>query len=167
LGLALGLPNRRVISIDSDGGILMGLGVLATLGNENPPNLTAMIFDNEAYGTTGGQPSATAGGTDLVGMAQAAGIRNAHGARTLEEFEAAFKSADDAGGTTFIVAKVALDTKGTESAGYILGDGRENMYRFARYVERTEGKRIFQMSRAGRFDAELAEKLSFGRSQSS
>jgi len=135
--------------------------VLATIGNVNPPNLTVIICDNGVYGTTGGQPTATGGVTDLARMARGAGIGNVRLANDLEQFQAAVNSAAGGHGTTFIVAKVAPETKETESAGYILGDGRENMYRFVRYVERTEGKRILRMAKPGRFDAELIQS-SFG-----
>jgi hypothetical protein len=162
LGIAVGLPHRRTISIDTDGGILMGLCVLATLGALNPANLTVLIFDNGAYGSTGGQPSATSQGANLAVMAKGAGIRNVREVADVEAFLEAFDSGETAGGSTFVVAKVAVETKATESQGKILGDGRENMYRFARYVERTEGKHILRMLRPGRFEQEMASQLSFG-----
>jgi hypothetical protein len=34
-GLAVGLPHRRIISLDTDGGILFNLGILATLGTNS------------------------------------------------------------------------------------------------------------------------------------
>jgi thiamine pyrophosphate-dependent acetolactate synthase large subunit-like protein len=37
-GLALGLPHRRIVALDTDGGMLFNLGILATLANEAPPN---------------------------------------------------------------------------------------------------------------------------------
>ncbi|MFI5269318.1 MAG: thiamine pyrophosphate-dependent enzyme [Chloroflexota bacterium] len=161
LGLAMSLPHRKVLVLDSDGGILMGVGVFATIGNINPPNLTVVIFDNGAYGSTGGQPTATAAGANLAAMGRGAGIRNVREATTVDGFEAAFHSAEGAGGSTLIVARVDVETKETESSGKILGDGRENMYRFVRYLERTEGKRFLRMAKPGRFDAPLQE-LSFG-----
>jgi hypothetical protein len=162
LGIAVGLPQRRAISIDTDGGILMGLGVLATIGALNPPNLTVLIFDNGAYGSTGGQPSATSRGVSLAEMARGAGIRNVREVFDVPAFLEAFDSADTANGATLILAKVDVETKATESQGKILGDGRENMYRFVRYVERTEGRLILRMLRPGRFERDLATQLSFG-----
>src|SRR5262249_62348364 len=35
-GLAVGLPHRRIVSLDTDGGLLFNLGILATLANEQP-----------------------------------------------------------------------------------------------------------------------------------
>src|SRR5712672_672061 len=76
LGLALALPHRGVIALDGDGSILLNLGTLSTVGNYAPPNLLTIIFDNESYASTGGLPTATAGKTNLTGMAKSAGISN-------------------------------------------------------------------------------------------
>jgi thiamine pyrophosphate-dependent acetolactate synthase large subunit-like protein len=74
LGLALAQPRRRVAVITGDGEMLMGLGSLATIGLQRPPNLAVIVFDNGVYGETGMQPSHTQGGADLVGAAKACGI---------------------------------------------------------------------------------------------
>ncbi len=73
-GLATAQPSRRVVVITGDGDMLMGLGSLATIGVQRPPNLVVIVFDNSVYGETGGQPSHTKNGADLVGMARACGI---------------------------------------------------------------------------------------------
>ncbi|MGI9207041.1 MAG: thiamine pyrophosphate-dependent enzyme, partial [Rhodococcus sp. (in: high G+C Gram-positive bacteria)] len=44
-GLAVGLPHRRIISLDTDGGMLFNLGILATLANEKPRNLFTVVWD--------------------------------------------------------------------------------------------------------------------------
>ena len=74
LGVALAQPDRRVILVTGDGELLMGIGTLATIGTEMPANLALVILDNEAYLETGGQPTATAGATDLALLARGAGI---------------------------------------------------------------------------------------------
>ncbi|MBI2186838.1 MAG: aldehyde dehydrogenase [Acidobacteria bacterium] len=74
LGLALAQPSRRVVVITGDGELLMGLGSLATIGAERPPNLSIVVLDNERYGETGMQMSHTARGVDLAAMARAAGF---------------------------------------------------------------------------------------------
>ena len=77
LGLALARPDRRVIVCDGEGALLMNLGSLATIAVMGPPNLTVIVWDNGEYATTGGQPSATAYGADLAGVARALGIAGA------------------------------------------------------------------------------------------
>jgi thiamine pyrophosphate-dependent acetolactate synthase large subunit-like protein len=77
LGLALAQPKRRVLVITGDGEMLMGLGSLATIGVQQPKNLTIAVIDNERYGETGMQTTHTAGGgVDLAAVAKACGVRN-------------------------------------------------------------------------------------------
>jgi thiamine pyrophosphate-dependent acetolactate synthase large subunit-like protein len=74
LGLALAQPRRRVAVVTGDGEMLMGMGALATIGLQKPPNLAVIVFDNGLYGETGMQPSAAGGGADLVSVAAGCGI---------------------------------------------------------------------------------------------
>jgi thiamine pyrophosphate-dependent acetolactate synthase large subunit-like protein len=138
LGLALVLPHRRVIAIESDGSVLLNIGAMTTLANKRPPNLTVIVFDNQCYMATGGLPTATAGVTDLAGMANAAGIENSCSVSSLEEFESEARAAIHRKGPSYIVAKV-------EAAGKRMStdmDGKEGKYRFVRYIERSEGIKI-------------------------
>ncbi len=75
LGLAAAQPKHRVLVVTGDGELLMGLGGLATIGIQRPPNLAIAVFDNGRYGETGMQASHTEAGVDLVGVARACGIR--------------------------------------------------------------------------------------------
>jgi thiamine pyrophosphate-dependent acetolactate synthase large subunit-like protein len=74
LGLALAQPDKRVAVITGDGEMLMGLGALATIGIQKPPNLAVIVFDNGVYGETGMQPSHTQSGVDLLKVAAGCGI---------------------------------------------------------------------------------------------
>lgn len=74
LGLALAQPTKRVILFAGDGELLMGLGSLATIANQAPPNLAIVAVDNHSYQETGDQPTATAGPTDLEAVARGCGI---------------------------------------------------------------------------------------------
>jgi thiamine pyrophosphate-dependent acetolactate synthase large subunit-like protein len=87
---------------------------------------------------TGGLPTATAGVTDLAGMANAAGIENSYAVRSLQEFESEARAAIRRKGPSYIVAKV-------EAAGKRMStdmDGKEGKYRFVRYIEKSEGIKI-------------------------
>lgn len=57
LGVALARPERRVVVLDGDGNLLMGLSTLAMVGERRPANLLHVVLDNEVYGSTGGQRS--------------------------------------------------------------------------------------------------------------
>jgi thiamine pyrophosphate-dependent acetolactate synthase large subunit-like protein len=75
LGLALAQPKRRVLVITGDGEMLMGIGSLATIGVQQPKNLTVAVIDNERYGETGMQATHTADGVDLAAIAKACGFK--------------------------------------------------------------------------------------------
>src|SRR2546426_259169 len=49
MGLALALPHRKIIVLDSDGSVLLSLFNLPTLGNLQPKNLVIYVFDNGVY----------------------------------------------------------------------------------------------------------------------
>jgi thiamine pyrophosphate-dependent acetolactate synthase large subunit-like protein len=74
LGLAIAKPDRRILVVTGDGEMLMGLGALATIGVQRPPNLAIAVFDNGRYGETGMQASHTATAVELTGVARACGI---------------------------------------------------------------------------------------------
>jgi len=77
LGLAIARPDCRVLVVTGDGEMLMGLGSLATIGVQRPPNLAIAVFDNGHYGETGMQASHTAAGVGLTGIARACGFEQA------------------------------------------------------------------------------------------
>ena len=78
LGLALAQPAKSIVVLTGDGEQLMGLGTLATVGAQEPKNLTLVILDNGHFGETGMQHSHTSLGTDLVAVAKACSIANSH-----------------------------------------------------------------------------------------
>jgi thiamine pyrophosphate-dependent acetolactate synthase large subunit-like protein len=100
LGLALAQPQRRVLVITGDGEALMGLGALATIGVQQPANLTVVVIDNERYGETGMQKTHTANGVDLAGVARACGLR------VVDDFKQLGKAIHTQPGPHFAVVKV-------------------------------------------------------------
>jgi len=75
LGLAIARSDRRVLVVTDDGEMLMGLGSLATIGVQRPPNLAVAVFDNAHYGETGMQASHAAEAVELVAVARACGFK--------------------------------------------------------------------------------------------
>jgi sulfopyruvate decarboxylase subunit beta len=138
LGLALALPHRKVLVLDSDGSVLLSLFNLPTLGNLQPRNLVIYVFDNGVYsGSRISYPTATAGNTDLEAMARGAGITQARTVSAVEDFRTTGLGALERDQMAFIVCKVDESLKHREIARPTI-DLAENKYRFARYLERTE-----------------------------
>ncbi len=132
LGLALCLPQQKVVVFDGDGSILMNLGGYTTMARYRPKNLVHVVFDNESLLSVGGFPTATSTGTDLEGVARASGIPRTRSAHTIEEFTAVFTEAMRTNELTSMVAKV----EAVGPSGYVTGLALlENRFQFKRYIE--------------------------------
>nr|WP_048058037.1 sulfopyruvate decarboxylase subunit beta [Methanothermococcus okinawensis] len=112
LGLALS-TDKKVISIDGDGSVLMNLGSLSTIGHEKPDNFILLIVDNSAYGSTGNQPTHT-NNTNLCKIAQACGI-DAVEVSDEKELREAIKKSLNENKTKVIVAKAIPYNEKTEN----------------------------------------------------
>ncbi len=152
LGVAAGLPHRRIVALDGEGSLLMNLGILATLGNEDPSNLFTVIFDNSSYESSGGFGTQTKETTDLAAMAKGAGIRRAQSISDFRDFEAALDEALSLEEQTFIVVRVE---KGTRLSPLRETDGIEDKYDFVRHIEKLESIRILPRLPRKKYDVEL------------
>jgi thiamine pyrophosphate-dependent acetolactate synthase large subunit-like protein len=132
LGLAIARPDLKVIVLDGDGSLLMNLGSVATIARKSPPNLVHIVWDDAAYETTGRQPTHTAAGTDLAGIARAAGIRKAARVTDDVEFGAALDRALAEPGPWFIAVKLSPE----KSTARPSRDPIFFKYRFMRAIEK-------------------------------
>jgi len=106
--LALGLAmtrRERVVALDGDGNLLMGLGGLALVAAARPANLYHLVLDNGCYATTGGQP-AVSRQVDLAAVAAGAGYRWARRCRAGEDADAAIAAWLTADGPALLVVEV-------------------------------------------------------------
>ena len=76
-GLALAKPDKNIVVIDGDGSLLMNMGSLVTIFAKNPQNLTWIVIDNGAYGSTGNQDT-YAQLLDLKDIAKSVGFKNSY-----------------------------------------------------------------------------------------
>ncbi|MBI2166380.1 MAG: hypothetical protein HYU29_08290 [Chloroflexi bacterium] len=106
LGVALATPDRKVLILDGDGSLLMGLGTLATIADQAPKNLVHIVWDNSQWAETGGQPTHTATVADLAAIARGAGVGKALRVERLEEFQEAVRRALQEDGPWCIVARI-------------------------------------------------------------
>jgi thiamine pyrophosphate-dependent acetolactate synthase large subunit-like protein len=143
LGLAIGLPKRKVFVFDGDGALWMNLGSLATIGLHQPRNLIHVCWDNKQYESSGGEPTvSTAGNIDFAGMARSAGIHSSRSVATVDELTEAVSYALSHDGPHFICASIEA---GRAEAPPLRYDELENKYRFIRYIEETEGTSILRV----------------------
>ena len=119
LGLALAQPRKRVLVITGDADLMMTVGSLATVAAQQPDNLAICVLDNEKFGETGNQATATAprnngptdsgAGTDLSLIAKGCGIADAGIVREAGEVAQLVKDARTKKGPVFRVVKVMVE----------------------------------------------------------
>jgi thiamine pyrophosphate-dependent acetolactate synthase large subunit-like protein len=147
LGLATALPHRRVLVLDSDGSLLMSLGILTTVAAQAPRNLGIIVFDNQCYESIGGSPTPSAAGADLAMMARGAGIKDSTAVADLAGFKTAAQRALNAPGPIFVNARIEPSIQRVTPK---TTDIFEDKYHFARYIERAEGVEILTPAVRGR-----------------
>lgn len=89
LGLALALPQRRIVVLDGDGSLLMNLGTLVSIGAAAPRNLVHFVSRNGTYEANGGHPIPGLEHVNLAQIALGAGYRRALSFGQLDEFASA------------------------------------------------------------------------------
>jgi thiamine pyrophosphate-dependent acetolactate synthase large subunit-like protein len=109
LGLAIAQPKRAVLVVTGDGEMLMGLGALATIGVQQPKNLSVVVIDNERYGETGMQATHTAHGVDLAAVARACRFKHASVVTDEAGVETLRSLVHKSDGPTFAAVKVAAE----------------------------------------------------------
>lgn len=97
LGVALAHPERKVVVIEGDGSLLMGLSSLVAVAERRPENYMLICMDNGTYEAGGKGPTVNAGRTDFVKTAQGLGITLA---RSVDDLKALKR-----------IAKELLDTR--------------------------------------------------------
>jgi len=108
LGMALQRPDRHVVALEGDGSLLMCPNVLATVAAARPSNLTALLWVNGHYESSGGQalPSAP---VDWPTLAKGFGIPNVERFGDVPSLRTAFPRSRAAKEPTLLVVDVAFD----------------------------------------------------------
>jgi sulfopyruvate decarboxylase subunit beta len=137
LGLALALPRRKILVLDGDGGLLLNLSSLATMGWQRPPNLVHVVFVNGVYDASGGDPNAAGVNADLATIARGAGFPHVATVESLDDFQREAAAALGREGLSFIAARVEASSElGMKT---ITVQPVENKFLLARHIEQTEG----------------------------
>jgi len=108
LGVALARPERRVVVVEGDGGLLMHLGALVTVGAVAPANLTILLIVNGVHAASGGQ-ALTNPELDFAALARASGLEQAANVDALAAFPAALAGAFDRPGPSLLALATEPD----------------------------------------------------------
>ena len=132
LGVALAKPEAKVVVVDGDGNVLMGMGSLATVGALKPKNFVHVVLDNEVYGSTGNQPTLSRF-VRLEQIAKAAGYVNVERVREREDIVYEFKDMLARDGPSMLLIKV---TENAEDVGRVMLDPPAITERFKKAIEK-------------------------------
>jgi thiamine pyrophosphate-dependent acetolactate synthase large subunit-like protein len=113
MGLALAMPEEKVVLFDSEGDILMNLGVLPTIAEKEPKNFYHFLLDNEVYGTTGGQPVPNAKKIKYEVIAEGSGYPHTYSFDNLEEFANNIEEILNTPGPVFVTMKIVPEVENT------------------------------------------------------
>ena len=105
-GLALGLPDEKIVLFDAEGSLLMNLGVIASIAGKKPKNFVHFVLDNECYATTGGQPVPNSVEIDYAAMAKGAGYTSAYNFDDLEDFATSIEDIMNEDGPVMVSIKI-------------------------------------------------------------
>jgi thiamine pyrophosphate-dependent acetolactate synthase large subunit-like protein len=106
LGLALARPDKKIVLFDSEGDILMSLGILVTIAEQAPANFYHFLIDNECYATTGGQPVPNAKNIAYDLIARGAGYPRTSAFAEIDAFTGALPGIMAGPGPVFVACKV-------------------------------------------------------------
>ncbi|HEV8474361.1 MAG TPA: thiamine pyrophosphate-dependent enzyme [Methylomirabilota bacterium] len=108
LGMALARPAMRLVVLEGDGSLMMCLNTLATVGASRAENLTALVFENGAYESSGGQalPPVV---VDFAAVARATGFVHAERVGAAIDLAAALERSRQASGPALLVLPTIHD----------------------------------------------------------
>jgi thiamine pyrophosphate-dependent acetolactate synthase large subunit-like protein len=146
LGLALSVPDHKVLVLDSDGGMAMNPSGLITEASRQPDNMIHLVLNNRCYGVLNRTPIVNGEITDYAGMARAAGIAGAMRVDSRDDLDRVLTTAMSRSGHTF--AEVSVEPPSTPDADFepplpMPYEGPEMKYVFGRTVEARTGRTVF------------------------
>jgi len=131
LGLALGMPERKVMVFDGDGSLLMNLGSLATIANNAPPNLYHFVFENGCYEANGSHPIPGQGRLSFAGIAREAGFRHSFEFDDLARFAPEVPRLLALEGPVFAALKIVQGDPSPQDYAYVNSSARVREFKAA------------------------------------
>lgn len=131
LGLALGMPQRKVLVLDGDGSLLMNLGSLVTIANAAPKNLWHFVFENSCYEANGSHPIPGQHQVSFAGMAREAGYHHSLEFDELAHFAPEVPRMLALDGPVFTAVKVVPGEPSPQDYAYVNSSDRVREFKAA------------------------------------
>jgi sulfopyruvate decarboxylase subunit beta len=131
LGIALAMPDHKVIVLDGDGSLLMNLGSLVSIAAAAPRNLLHFVCENGVYESNGKHPIPGRDKVDFTGLARAAGYRHCHQFSDLATFESEIGGVLREDGPVFVDLKIESGAAQSVNYEYIYSRQLRDTFRDA------------------------------------
>jgi sulfopyruvate decarboxylase subunit beta len=131
LGLALGMPERKIMVLDGDGSLLMNLGSLVSVANAAPRNFYHFVFENGCYEANGSHPIPGQNRIHFAGLAREAGFTHSFDFDDLATFEAAVGRILALDGPVFACLKVVAGDPSPQDYVYVNAPDRLREFKAA------------------------------------
>lgn len=105
LGIAINKTNTKVYCLDGDGAVLMHMGGMAIIGNQNVKNYVHIVINNGAHDSVGGQKTVGLD-IDLLKIAKACGYKKCYSCTNANEIRRCLKEIDATNELAFLEIKV-------------------------------------------------------------
>ncbi len=112
LGLALAQPARKVICLNGDGSMLMGLGTLTTIIESGVSNLILFVLVNGTYEITGNQRIPARGSVDWCGLAGSSGFKRIFRCNDPNDYKQELSTILRGGGPAFVEVQIEPGREG-------------------------------------------------------
>lgn len=105
LGIAINKRNTKVYCLDGDGALIMHMGGMAIIGNQNVNNYVHIVINNGAHDSVGGQKTVGLD-IDLLKIAKACGYKKFYSCVNTSEIRRCLKEINETNELAFLEIKV-------------------------------------------------------------
>lgn len=130
LGIAEERQEKNVYCLDGDGAVLMHMGSLAFIGNQQPNNFVHICLNNDAHESVGGMPTGCVG-KQYAQIAEKCGYAATYVVDKLEDLQQVLEKVRKEKKLSFVEVKVAM--KSRADLGRPKETAEENKENFMKY----------------------------------
>lgn len=131
LGIAKSVSDKRIICIDGDGAVLMHMGNLAFIGEQNTDNFIHICLNNSAHESVGGMPTSSQN-LSFAKLAKTCGYSDVFTIQSSNEFDEFIKKFDNLKGLAFVEIKVTNTSR--DNLGRPKESASDNAVHFMNYI---------------------------------
>jgi phosphonopyruvate decarboxylase len=109
-GVAQSDDSKKIVCVDGDGAVMMHMGALAFIANQQPKNMLHMVINNSAHESVGSMPTGYTGHT-YADIARACGYKNVYTVSSEQDLRDILEKVKDNNELTMVEVLVSLKAR--------------------------------------------------------